>query len=45
MTPEEIWHKKSDEELLTASERLGEYTEVGQRVIITGSSVAANQVC
>ena len=34
MTPEEIWRRKSDEELVAASTRLGEYTAAGQRIIL-----------
>jgi Domain of unknown function (DUF4234) len=34
MTPEEIWRRKSDEELLAADVRLSEYTELGQRIIV-----------
>jgi hypothetical protein len=34
VTPDEIWRGKSDEDLLAASRRLSEYSEVGQRVII-----------
>lgn len=34
MTLEEIWRRKSDEELLAASRQLADYTEVGQRVIV-----------
>jgi len=34
MTSEEIWQRKSDEELLEASTRLDEYTVEGQRVIL-----------
>jgi len=34
MTSEEIWRRKSDEELLEASARLEEYTVEGQRVIV-----------
>jgi len=34
MTSEEIWRRKSDEELLEASARLDEYTVEGQRVIL-----------
>ena len=34
MTPEEIWRRKTDEELLAASTRLVEYTEQGQHVIL-----------
>jgi hypothetical protein len=33
MTPEEIWRRKTDDELAVALERLGEYTEEGQDVI------------
>ena len=33
MTPEEIWQRKSAEELLAASTRPGEYTEIGQQII------------
>jgi hypothetical protein len=34
MTPEEVWRRKSDEELLAASNRIGEYTALGQHVIL-----------
>ena len=34
MTLEELWGRKSDEELLVASTRLAEYTESGQRIIL-----------
>lgn len=34
MTPEELWRRKSDEELIAASTRLAEYTEIGQRIIL-----------
>jgi len=34
MTSEQIWRRKSDEELLEASTRLDEYTVEGQRVIV-----------
>ena len=34
MTPEEMWRRKSDEDLLAASTRLTEYTESGQRIIL-----------
>jgi hypothetical protein len=34
MTPEEIWRGKSEEELVAASNHLGEYTESGQCVIV-----------
>ena len=34
MTPEEVWRGKSDEELVAASQRLSDYTDVGQRVIV-----------
>lgn len=34
MTPEEIWRRKSDEELVAASTHLGEYTDAGQRIIL-----------
>src|SRR5262245_58824785 len=34
MTPEEIWRRKSDEEVIAANKRLSEYTEVGQRIIL-----------
>jgi hypothetical protein len=34
MTPEEIWRQKTDEDLLAASTRLDEYTDVGQRAIV-----------
>ena len=36
MTPEEIWRGKSDEEVVAASNRIGEYTDVGQRAIVAG---------
>lgn len=34
MTPEKVWRGKSDEELVAASHRLSDYTDVGQRVIM-----------
>jgi hypothetical protein len=34
MTPEEVWRRKSDDELVAASNRLTEYTEVGQQAIV-----------
>jgi hypothetical protein len=33
VTPEEVWRRKSDEELLAASTRLAEYTDSGQSII------------
>jgi hypothetical protein len=34
MTPEEVWRMKNDDELFAASNRLSEYTEVGQQAIV-----------
>src|SRR5437588_583171 len=34
MTPEEIWRRKSDEELLAANVRLSEYSELGRQIIV-----------
>ena len=34
MTPQELWRTKSNEDLLAASNRIGEYTTVGQEIII-----------
>ncbi len=34
MTVEEIWQRKSDEEVMAAATCLGDYTEVGQRIIL-----------
>ena len=34
MSAEEIWRRKSDEDVGDAATRLGEYTEAGQRVIL-----------
>jgi len=33
VTPEDVWRAKSNEELIAASLRLSDYTEVGQQVI------------
>ena len=33
MTPEDIWRRKSDDDVIVALMNLGEYTQVGQRVI------------
>jgi heat shock protein HtpX len=33
MTPEEIWRRKSDDDLRVAAERLDEYTDEGRRII------------
>ena len=34
MTPDEIWRSKSDADVLAAADRLAEYTEIGQRLIL-----------
>ena len=34
MTPEEVWRRKSDEEVAAAAQHLDEYTEVGRQVIL-----------
>ncbi len=33
MTPEEIWHRKSDDEVTDAAAHLAEYTESGRQII------------
>jgi hypothetical protein len=33
MTPEEVWRRKTDEDVIVALMHLGEYTEVGRRVV------------
>ena len=33
MTPEEVWRRKSDDDLIAASARLGEYTDAGRQAI------------
>jgi hypothetical protein len=33
VTPEDVWRAKSNEDLIAASHRLSDYTEVGQQVI------------
>jgi hypothetical protein len=35
MTPEDVWRRKSDEELIAASLRLDDYTDEGRRVILS----------
>jgi hypothetical protein len=34
MTPEEVWRRKSDDDLLAARATLHEYTEAGQRIVL-----------
>jgi hypothetical protein len=34
LTPEDVWRRKTDEQLLAASEQLADYTEEGQRAIL-----------
>jgi len=34
VTTEDVWRRKSDEDLLAAASRLGEYTETGQHAIL-----------
>ena len=35
MTPEDVWRSKTDDEVLAAISRLNEYTDLGQRLILS----------